>query len=87
MENIKEQFYKYKNNDRGSFFLENQNNNILAIYTYIEAIDSYVISLISLQDIFTNISRTRNIIILTIIFLIIILSIITNLINTIILKN
>lgn len=87
LENIKEQFYKYKNNDRGSFFLENQNNNILAIYTYIEAIDSYVISLISLQDIFTNISRTRNIIILTIIFLIIILSIITNLINTIILKK
>lgn len=84
---IRQELNKKMTQNRGSFFLNNNNKSVYIVYSYVEEIDSYIVSIISLKEIFTKISRMRNYIIFITIFLTIILSIITNFINSIVLKK
>ncbi|MBZ4663877.1 MAG: hypothetical protein JG776_1592 [Caloramator sp.] len=84
---IRSELNKKINQNRGSFFLDNHSRSVYIVYSYVEEIDSYIVSIISLKEIFSKISRMRNYIIFVTIFLTAILSIITNFINSIVLKK
>ncbi|WDC85138.1 HAMP domain-containing protein [Caloramator sp. mosi_1] len=67
--------------------MDSKTKSVYIIYTYLEEIDSYLVSIISLKDIFIKISRMRNNIIFITLLLTGILSVVTNFINSIVLKK
>lgn len=84
---IKQELSNNKDKNRGNFYIKNGTNEILVTYSYVEEIDSYMVSIVSLRDMLSKISRMRNNIIFITILLTILLSIITRLINSIIFKK
>ena len=70
-------FEKEKKKESFSFYYEDHGLPILAGAVYIEAIDSYMLSLVSLETIFADTENTRNLVLGGIVFLVLILSFLT----------
>lgn len=84
---IKQELSNNKDKTRGNFYVKNGLNEILVTYSYVEEIDSYIVSMQSLKGMLSKISKMRNNIIFITILLTALLSLITRLINSIIFKK
>ena len=84
---LKQEFIKNKDLDNKSFILNNNNRHILVTYKKIEALDCYMLSVYSIDQMLQNTSEIRNVFLLGTIVLITILSIVTYFIISIILKR
>lgn len=84
---IKEQFLKNKNSGENSFNINYNKNHMIGVYTKIESLDSYMLSVASIDSMLQYTSQIRNIFILGTLVLITILSVVTYFIVSIILKK
>lgn len=81
------EFLKNKDLSVKNFELNYDKKHMIVIYTKVDAIDSYMLSVVSIDDMLNYISGKRNLFIIGTIFLIFILSIVTYFITSIILKR
>jgi len=84
---IKLEFLKHKKQKSTSFTVKIDNKPMVVIFNYIDTINCYIVNVVSLESTTLNIVRTRNSIIIVTIILLVILSIVTYLINSLILKK
>jgi two-component system sensor histidine kinase YesM len=84
---VLKEFMKYKDSGVKSFDLNYDKKHMIVVYTKIDAIDSYMVSVASLDSMLNYTGEIRNFFILGTIFLIIVLSIVTYFITGIILKR
>jgi two-component system sensor histidine kinase YesM len=86
---IREQFaLQSKTGDAtGNFRFSSGGIPFLCVYTHIQALDTYMLNIVSLESVYKDINKTRNQIIIANIILIVILSLATNKLNSIILKK
>jgi two-component system sensor histidine kinase YesM len=86
---IKDQFTgnKIALEQRGSFHFISGGIPFLCVYSYITQLDTYMLNVVSLENVYQDINKTRNQIIIANIILIAILSISTYKLNAIILKK
>ncbi len=84
---ILDQLSHFYQKEKATFQFHHQDIPYLVVSTYIEDIDSHMLNLISLEDIYAQIKQTRNFIVGGTLFLVIILSIITYLLISLLLKK
>jgi two-component system, sensor histidine kinase YesM len=84
---IKEQFLKNKNSENNSFNINYNKKHMIVVYTKIESLDSYMLSVASIDSMLQYTSLIRNIFMAGTLVLIIILSVVTYIITSIILKR
>jgi two-component system sensor histidine kinase YesM len=87
-EYIKNKFYENKNdNEKGGFIINNQEQNLMVSYVYIDSIHSYVLKVDSTETVLKYISTNKNIFIFGTLFLLALLSIVIYFITSYILKD
>jgi two-component system, sensor histidine kinase YesM len=86
-EELKLKFDKSKHEGTGSFQFENNETPYLVITAYIEDLDAYLLNVISLESLYAETAKTRNVIFSGIIFLVIILSFVTYVLVLLLLKK
>lgn len=86
-ETIKREFSKNKPKSMGSFQFENNATPYLVITAYIEDLEAYMLNVISLESLYAETAKTRNIILSGIIFLMIVLSLFTYVLISLLLKK
>ncbi|MFC0190074.1 sensor histidine kinase [Fictibacillus aquaticus] len=84
---LKREFSKFKKEGTGSFEFINNQTPYLVVYSYIDDIDSYMLNVISLEDLNKEADKTRNIILSGIIVLVLILSLFTYILVSLLLKK
>jgi two-component system sensor histidine kinase YesM len=84
---IKEQFLKNRNSESSSFNINYNKKHMIVVYTKIESLDSYMLSVASIDSMLRYTSLIRNIFMAGTLVLIIILSVVTYIITSIILKR
>lgn len=87
MNDIIKQFKANRTDKQSSFHFTNQETPYLVVYTYLEQLDSYLVNVISLEEVYKDIKQTRSIVILVGGLIISVLSIITFFIISFILKR
>lgn len=86
-ENLKCEFSKFKKEGTASFQFENKQTPYLVTTAYIEDLEAYMLNVISLEGLYAETAKTRNIILSGIIFLVIILSLVTYVLISLLLKK
>lgn len=86
-EDLKLKFNKSKDEGTGSFQFENNETPYLVITAYIDDLDAYLLNVISLEGLYAETAKTRNVIFSGIIFLVIILSFVTYVLVLLLLKK
>lgn len=84
---LKDTFSKYKPESTGSFQFENNNTPYLVITAYIDDLEAYLLNVISLEGLYAETAKTRNVIFSGIITLVIILSFVTYVLVQLLLKK
>jgi two-component system, sensor histidine kinase YesM len=80
-------FSKPKKDGTGSFQFENKGTPYLVITAKIEDLEAYMLNVISLENLYAETAKTRNIILSGIIFLVIVLSLFTYVLISLLLKR
>lgn len=80
-------FSKSKKEGTGSFQFENKGTPYLVITAKIEDLEAYMLNVISLENLYAETAKTRNIILSGIIFLVIVLSLFTYVLISLLLKR
>lgn len=86
-ETLIRQFSKSKKEGTGSFQFENKGTPYLVITANIEDLEAYMLNVISLESLYAETAKTRNIILSGIIFLVIVLSLFTYVLISLLLKR
>lgn len=86
-EDLKLKFNKSKQDGTASFQFENNDTPYLVITAHIEDLDAYLLNVISLEGLYAETAKTRNVIFSGIIFLVIILSFVTYVMILLLLKK
>jgi two-component system, sensor histidine kinase YesM len=84
---LKHEFSENKPKSMGSFQFENNGTPYLVITAYIDDLEAYMLNVISLESLYAETAKTRNIILSGIIFLVIILSLVTYVLISLLLKK
>lgn len=84
---LQRQFNKSKPEETGSFQYDNNETPYLVISAYIDDLDAYLLNVISLEGLYAETAKTRNVIFSGIIFLVIILSFVTYVLILLLLKK
>ncbi|MFC5649667.1 sensor histidine kinase [Paenibacillus solisilvae] len=84
---IHSELKKHVQQQQKNFLFEVNHVPFLGVFVHIDKIDAYVLNVVSLQNVFQDINKTRNKIIIAYIILLIILSISTYFLNSLILKK
>jgi two-component system, sensor histidine kinase YesM len=84
---LKLEFSENKPKSMGSFQFENNGTPYLVITAYIDDLEAYMLNVISLESLYAETAKTRNIILSGIIFLVIILSLVTYVLISLLLKK
>ncbi|MDX8367283.1 histidine kinase [Cytobacillus sp. IB215665] len=84
---LREKFVGTDNQLTSSFQFMNNEKRFLAVSTYMDELNSYMLSITSLESIYSETAKTRNLVLSGIILLVIILSIITYKLISYLLKN
>lgn len=84
---IKEQFLRNKHTEEDNFNIYDNKKHMIVTYTKIDALDSYMLSVVSIDSMLKYISLVRNVFIVGTLILITILSVVTYFITSIILKR
>ena len=87
IKNIIKKFEGNRTENLGSYQFSNQETPYLVVYTYLEQLDSYLLNVISLQEVYKDIKQTRNSVIVVGGLIISLLSIMTFFIISFILKR
>ncbi|WP_160323647.1 cache domain-containing sensor histidine kinase [Defluviitalea phaphyphila] len=85
IQNIKNKLIESKKGQKG--FLELDNQKVIAVYQYIDVLDTYIYKIIYVKDLLSNSKDMLNIVLITSFILIFVLSIFTYFITSIILKK
>ncbi|MFC5530917.1 sensor histidine kinase [Cohnella yongneupensis] len=72
---------------QGSFSFRMNGHSFLAVYSPIRELDARMLKIVSLDHVYEDINRTRNFILLANIILLVILTLLTNFLNSVILKK
>ncbi|MEW8969158.1 MAG: histidine kinase [Mesobacillus sp.] len=86
-EELKRKFNRSKQEGTGSFEFKNNEAPFLVITAYIDDLDAYLLNVISLEGLYAETAKTRNIIFSGIIFLVIVLSFVTYVLILLLLKK
>jgi two-component system, sensor histidine kinase YesM len=86
-ENLKRKFSKTEHEVTGSFQFETNDTPFLVITAYIDDLDAYLLNVISLESLYAETAKTRNVLLSGIIFLVIILSFVTYVLVLLLLKK
>ena len=86
-EELKRKFNKSKHEGTGSFEFNSKETPFLVITAYIDDLDAYLLNVISLEGLYAETAKTRNIIFSGIIFLVIVLSFVTYVLILLLLKK
>ncbi|OPJ65016.1 sensor histidine kinase [Clostridium oryzae] len=83
---IKNKIKNINNKKDGYLYLGND-RHIVMIYKYVPGIDCYILNIVSLDSVYKNIESTRNIVVMITLITILALIVVTNFINSLILKK
>lgn len=86
-EMLKREFSKSKKEGTGSFQFKNKGTPYLVTTAHIEDLEAYMLNVISLESLYAETAKTRNIILSGIIFLVIVLSLVTYVLISLLLKR
>lgn len=86
-EMLKREFSKSKKEGTGSFQFKNKGTPYLVTTAHIEGLEAYMLNVISLESLYAETAKTRNIILSGIIFLVIVLSLVTYVLISLLLKR
>ncbi len=84
---LKHEFSENKPKTMGSFQFDNNGTPYLVITAYIDDLEAYMLNVISLESLYADTAKTRNVILSGIIFLVIILSLVTYVLISLLLKK
>lgn len=86
-EDLKLKFSKLKHEGTGSFQFDNNETPYLVITAYIDDLEAHLLNVISLEGLYAETAKTRNVIFSGIVFLVIILSLVTYVLILLLLKK
>ncbi|RSD26802.1 sensor histidine kinase [Mesobacillus subterraneus] len=86
-EKLKREFQQFKHTGTGSFEYKDNNTPYLVITAYLDDLDAYMLNVISLESLYAETAKTRNVFLSGIIFLVIVLSLFTYVLISLLLKK